>query len=115
VPETCPTCSQDTLLVSTVAASRLGDPTSKTQVVHRVSCVAGCRLSERQVHDAGLMWSGDQRKQASPSDPGGTLPLGEDRCDVRHPAIPDAACVLHVGHGSDHQSTATSADAHQWA
>ena len=41
--------------------------------------------------------------------------LGEDRCDVPHPTIPDVVCVLRVGHGGNHQSAPTGGHTYEWA
>ena len=104
-PVKCPNCGQDTLTVSSTAASRRGDPVSKTRFVHRVNCTAECGLSDRQVHGAGLVWSGD-RVPAASRRPLWDLLLGEDRCDVAHPTLPDTYCSLRVGHGGWHRRSA---------
>ena len=113
---TCPSCHQETLTVFTVAASRRRDIASKTRHVQRMSCLAGCQLSDRQVHGTGLVWSGVERRTQTPRyDHWSGLPLGEDRCDVTHPTVPDVACVLRVGHGGGHESSPTDDDAYEWS
>jgi hypothetical protein len=102
--------------VAQLLASRRGDIASKTRHVQRMSCLAGCQLSDRQVHGTGLVWSGvERRTQTLPSNNWSGLPLGEDRCDVTYPTVPDIVCVLRVGHGGNHESSPADDDTYDWS
>ena len=40
--------------------------------------------------------------------------LGDDKCDVSHPSIPNVRCALRVGHGSRHAGSTREGEGHAW-
>ena len=111
----CPNCGGATLSVQSVSMSRPQAVASKVRAVQRVECPAACGVSDRQLHEVGLMWS------SASSAPGADVlmdvsmfALGADRCDVGHPTLPNASCVLRVGHGAAHRSSTEAGEGCEW-
>ena len=97
----CPKCGRDSLVVRTVAASRLGDLERKTRRVDRVECETGCDLSDSHVHGGALLPS-DRRRPLTTIAPRQGM-FDPDRCDVPHLTLPARSCALRVGLGGLHQ------------
>ncbi len=104
----CPNCGGATLSVHSVSMSRPQAVASKVRAVQRVECTASCGVSDRQLHEVGLMWSSDS---IAPGVDVSLFSLGADRCDVGHPTRADTSCVLRVGHGAAHQGPGGAVEA----
>lgn len=98
----CPACGLNTLVLRTVAASRIGDFARKVRKVNRVECEAGCDLTDSQMRGAGVAGLSDRRRPVDDPAPSWQETLGEDRCDVADPTVTGVSCPLRVGHGGAH-------------
>jgi type IV pilus biogenesis protein CpaD/CtpE len=107
----CPNCGEATLSVQSVSMSRPQAIASKVRAVQLVECTAACGVSDRQLHEVGLMWSSDSNSAGVDVS---LFARGADRCDVGHPTLPDTSCVLRVGHGAAHRCSAESSEGCEW-
>jgi hypothetical protein len=111
----CPNCGGATLSVHSVSLANPQAVASKVRAVQRVECPAGCGVSDRQLHEVGLMWSSASSAQGVGDSMDVSLfALGADRCDVGHPTLPHSTCVLRVGHGAAHRSSTEADEGSEW-